>query len=156
MPVIHQERVTPEVMRAVALGLRSAIVVAAGRAMSKGDQLVLREWRAEGEPRGYTGAWLLRRVTDVSSDEAVAALHQLVCFNSAAENEWATAAFSRGLEEARRQGLEPEEFWHRLERSEARARLLRGARTVDEALRGVTFVRSGDGAAPQPSREMSA
>jgi hypothetical protein len=111
--IIHQLTVSPELVREIALGVRQALLVAADKAVMTGDQLVLREYRDSSSPRGFTGAWLLRRVTLVSSDAGATSGFRLVCLNTAVENEWAKTV------------LESDAVWAQLEKSELRLRVLR-------------------------------
>jgi hypothetical protein len=123
--IIHQLTVSPELVREIALGVRQALLVAADKAVMTGDQLVLREYRDSSSPRGFTGAWLLRRVTLVSSDAGATSGFRLVCLNTAVENEWAKTVLEKNIESGHRKGLDSDAVWAQLEKSELRLRVLR-------------------------------
>lgn len=62
---VHHLKCWPHPYAAVACGVKTAeLRDARDRWFEVGDLLVLREWRPLA-PRGYTGAWLVARVTHV-------------------------------------------------------------------------------------------
>ena len=123
--IIVQLPISPEVVREIALGVRQALLVPVDKGLMTGDQLVLREYRETSLPRGFTGAWLLRRATLVSSDAGAAPGYRLVCLNTSLENEWAKTVLEKNIENGHRQGLDSDAVWAQLEKSEIRMRVIR-------------------------------
>lgn len=128
MTSTHFLRVDPDTFRAVTLGYQHALVLEVKSGVASSDQIVLREWRSEGEPeRGtYSGAWVMRRVTYVNEGGAgtgVTAGYAVYSLNSAVENEWATVAIKRKLSLAERQGISPDRFWRHEQQIEGNRRV---------------------------------
>jgi len=129
----HYIRLEPEVFRVVTLGQQHALVLPRERAVTLGDQVVVREWRrpppGTGGDGSYTGIWLCRKVTHIQfggPGTGIDVSHVVCSLNTAAENDYATIVLKRQLSLAERQGVSPDRFWRVMERKDsARREILR-------------------------------
>jgi hypothetical protein len=134
----HYLSLDPPTYRALALGQRHALVLPLEQGVAVGDQAIMREQLESvgDEPGPYTGAWLMRKVTDVLvGGPGLDAAHAVYSLGTTADNERAIVQFRRSLGIADRQGVASDRFWRHQERleRERRTRLLRGHEAVVRA-----------------------
>ena len=124
--IVHQFEVDLAVFRSVALGQQTALVASRESDVREGDQLVLHEVRRLDSGRTLgTGQWSCRRVTHILAGGESTGIDEgfvVLCFNTALENEYATAYLKKRLNAAERQGIAPVRFWQHEQMSEQEKR----------------------------------
>lgn len=118
---VHQLRLEPAVFRRMELGTQTFFVAPRSRGIDMGDHVAFRE-SCEASQYGYSGRWVVRRVTHVEcggEGSGVELGFVVLGFNHAVENEWTSARLRRRYEAALAAGVHAQTFWHELDRSQA-------------------------------------